>query len=75
MGLEQDFKKETGQDAYIKDQTIWNDYYIEWLESRIEQLTIPIVVVPKGTLCDYCKKPLENTCCNDCLEEMDSHNH
>jgi hypothetical protein len=26
-------------------------------------------------LCDYCKKPLESTCCNDCLEEMDNHNH
>jgi len=26
-------------------------------------------------LCDYCKKPLESTTCNDCLEEMDSHNH
>ena len=26
-------------------------------------------------LCDYCKKPIENTCCNDCLEEMDRHNH
>lgn len=26
-------------------------------------------------LCDYCKKPLENTCCHDCLEEMEGHNH
>jgi predicted amidophosphoribosyltransferase len=33
------------------------------------------VVGRSEQLCDYCKKPLENTCCNDCLEEMDNHNH
>lgn len=26
-------------------------------------------------LCDYCKKPLKSTTCNECLKEMDSHNH
>lgn len=33
------------------------------------------VVGRSEQFCDYYKKPLENTCCNDCLEEMDSHNH
>lgn len=27
--------------------------YITCLEERIEQLTIPVVVVPKGTLCEH----------------------
>ena len=38
MNLQEQFKKETNQDAYYLDQTIWNDYYIEWLESRAEAI-------------------------------------
>ena len=44
MDLQKQFKEETKQDAYYLDQTTWNDYYIEWLESKIEKLLIEIVV-------------------------------
>ena len=38
MTLEEQFKEETNQDAYYEYQMSWNDYYIEWLESLVEQL-------------------------------------
>jgi|TARA_B110000093_G_C12618887_1_gene265264 hypothetical protein len=38
--------------------------YITCLEERIEQLTIPVVVVPKGTLPNNCKV------CGRTIEEM-----
>lgn len=41
----------------------------------VKNCSIPNVVGRSEQLCDYCKKPLENTCCNDCLEEMGNHNH
>lgn len=44
MDLQKQFKEETKQDAYHLNQTMWNDYYIEWLESKIEQLLIQRVV-------------------------------
>jgi len=40
MTLQEHFKKETNQDAYYLDQTQWNDYYIEWLETKNEQLKL-----------------------------------
>ena len=60
-----------------------NEFDKQYRENRInaleklltEQLRIHDVVGRSEQLCDYCKKPLENTCCNDCLEEMDGHNH
>ena len=45
------------------------------VEEMEQALSLGIVVGQSEQLCDYCKKPLENTCCNDCLEEMDNHNH
>lgn len=45
------------------------------IEELNEQLLLYNVVRGSEQLCDYCKKPLENTCCNDCLEEMDNYNH
>ena len=40
-----------------------------------QALSLGAVVGRSEQLCGYCKKPLENTCCNECLEEMDNHNH
>ena len=37
MTLEQRFKNETGEDAYYTDQTLYNNYYIEWLEDLVKQ--------------------------------------
>ena len=58
----------------VKGSFSWDD--IDALMTEAEKnCSIPDVVGRSEQLCDYCKKPLENTCCNDCLEEMDSHNH
>jgi len=43
MNLQKQFKDETKQDAFYVNQTMWNDYYIEWLESKVEQLPTHIV--------------------------------
>lgn len=40
MNLEQEFEKETGFEVYDKTNVKYNGAYVEWLESRIEQLTI-----------------------------------
>jgi recombinational DNA repair protein RecR len=46
------------------------------VEDQIETLTESLFqALNNEPLCEYCKKPLENTTCNDCLEEMDSHNN
>jgi len=75
----------TAREIAEKTWELWNDYYkdgdlgskeiLDIIENDIKALTIPVVVGQSEQLCDYCKKPLKNTCCNDCLEEMDSHNH
>jgi len=38
MDLHKQFKEETKQEAYSIHQTIWNEYYIEWLESKIQRV-------------------------------------
>lgn len=40
MDLEQEFEKETGFEVYDKTNVKYNGAYVEWLESRIEQLTL-----------------------------------
>ena len=40
MTLQEQFKKETKEDAYYLDQTIWNDYYIDWLEKKVLEYNI-----------------------------------
>lgn len=40
MDLKEQFKEETTQDAYFLDQTLWNDYYIEWLEQKVENIDV-----------------------------------
>jgi hypothetical protein len=69
MDLHKQFKEETKQDAYYLDQTIWNDYYIEWLESKIEQLRKHDVISQVG----YSQKSNKKTPCCDgygCCECM-----
>jgi hypothetical protein len=41
----------------------------------VQLFSMHFVVGRSEQLCDYCKKPLESTICNDCAEEIDNHNH
>jgi len=43
MDLEQQFNKETGRKSYNTINCCYDGYYVEWLEERIKQLTIPVV--------------------------------
>lgn len=47
----------------------------EYHQAKLKELTTPDAEGRSEQLCDYCRKPLNNSCCNDCLEEMDSYNH
>lgn len=38
MDLQVEFKEETGQSSYDLANVKYNEYYVEWLEERIEQL-------------------------------------
>tara|TARA_R110000851_G_C12829860_1_gene540566 strand:+ start:391 stop:630 length:240 start_codon:yes stop_codon:yes gene_type:complete len=70
--LKQKYHKETL--CYYKDQNgLINKEYMNWLEDElIRQLTLPDVVVTKGTLCDECeevKVKEQGLLCADCLFE------
>ena len=49
-------------------------FKIAYKQGYDQALSLGAVVGRSEQLCDYCKKPLGNTCCIDCLEEMDNHN-
>ena len=66
------FDEDTNREIRLRTKA---SCYRTFLSELKQQCNIDIVVGQSEQLCDYCKKPLENTCCNDCLEEMDNYNH
>jgi hypothetical protein len=64
--LQKEYYKEFGN---YKVYGQYTDHYVNWLESRILALTIPVVIVPKGTLCNRCeteKEDAKDEMCDNC---------
>jgi hypothetical protein len=73
MNLEKDFKKETGYDPYIDNNLepkIPMGYYVEWLESKIEQLILSGVVGQSEQLCEGLHSTDFNGKCFKCGEQV-----